>query len=218
MTAPALFLAGFMFIFVLGGLTGVMVALLPFDWQAHDTYFIVAHLHYVLVGGMVFPVFAALYYWLPLVKGQRLSERVAKWAFWLMFGGFNIAFFPMHVTGLLGMPRRVYTYPAEMGWDGLNMASTIGAFVLAAGCCCSWLMPCARCAGPSSRSAIRGMRRPSNGCRPKTTARAASRKCTIRRSAVGPAGPGRTGRSRPALPARHRERRTRDDRHQPGRG
>ncbi|QOL51293.1 cytochrome c oxidase subunit I [Massilia litorea] len=133
MTAPALFLAGFMFIFVLGGLTGVMVALLPFDWQAHDTYFIVAHLHYVLVGGMVFPVFAALYYWLPLIKGQRLSERVAKWAFWLMFGGFNIAFFPMHVTGLLGMPRRVYTYPAGMGWDGLNMASTIGAFMLALG-------------------------------------------------------------------------------------
>jgi cytochrome c oxidase subunit I+III len=133
MTAPALFLAGFMFIFVLGGLTGVMVAVLPFDWQAHDTYFIVAHLHYVLVGGMVVPVFAALYYWLPLIKGRRLSERVAKWAFWLMFGGFNIAFFPMHVTGLLGMPRRVYTYPAEMGWDGLNLASTVGAFVLATG-------------------------------------------------------------------------------------
>jgi cytochrome c oxidase subunit I+III len=82
---------------------------------------------------MVFPVFAALYYWLPLIKGQRLSEPVAKWAFWLMFGGFNIAFFPMHVTGLLGMPRRVYTYPAGMGWDGLNMASTIGAFMLALG-------------------------------------------------------------------------------------
>jgi cytochrome c oxidase subunit I+III len=133
MTSPALFLAGFMFIFVLGGLTGVMVAVLPFDWQAHDTYFIVAHLHYVLVGGMVFPVFAALYYWLPLVKGRQLSERLGKWVFWLMFAGFNIAFFPMHVTGLLGMPRRVYTYPAEMGWDGLNLASTVGAFVLAGG-------------------------------------------------------------------------------------
>ncbi len=132
-STPALFLAGFMFIFVLGGLTGVMVALLPFDWQAHDTYFIVAHLHYVLVGGMVFPVFAALYYWLPLVNGHQMSERVGKWVFWLMFGGFNISFFPMHVTGLLGMPRRVYTYPAEMEWAGLNLASTIGAFVLAAG-------------------------------------------------------------------------------------
>jgi cytochrome c oxidase subunit I+III len=133
MTGPALFLGGFMFIFVLGGLTGVMVALLPFDWQAHDTYFIVAHFHYVLVGGMVFPVFAAMYYWIPLLKGQRLSERLAKWVFWLMFGGFNLAFFPMHITGLLGMPRRVYTYPAEMGWNGLNMLSTVGAFVLAAG-------------------------------------------------------------------------------------
>ncbi|MEN3275125.1 MAG: cytochrome c oxidase subunit [Massilia sp.] len=133
MTSPALFLGGFMFIFVLGGLTGVMVAVLPFDWQAHDTYFIVAHLHYVLVGGMVFPVFAGLYYWLPLIKGQRLSERVGKWVFWLMFGGFNIAFFPMHITGLLGMPRRVYTYQAEMGWDALNMVSTVGAFVFASG-------------------------------------------------------------------------------------
>ena len=133
MNAPALFLGGFMFIFVLGGLTGVMVALLPFDWQVHDTYFIVAHFHYVLIGGMVFPVFAGLYYWIPLIKGQCLSERVARWAFWLMFGGFNLAFFPMHITGLLGMPRRVYTYPAEMEWQVLNMVSTVGAFVFALG-------------------------------------------------------------------------------------
>jgi len=133
MNAPALFLGGFMFIFVLGGLTGVMVALLPFDWQVHDTYFIVAHFHYVLIGGMVFPVFAGLYYWIPLIKGQCLSERVARWAFWLMFGGFNVAFFPMHITGLLGMPRRVYTYPAEMEWQVLNMVSTVGAFVFALG-------------------------------------------------------------------------------------
>ncbi|MCC2973224.1 cytochrome c oxidase subunit I [Massilia sp. IC2-476] len=133
MTSPALFLMGFMFIFVLGGLTGVMVAVIPFDWQAHDTYFIVAHLHYVLIGGMVFPVFAAMYYWLPLVKGQALSERMARWVFWLMFGGFNLAFFPMHITGLYGMPRRVYTYDAQMGWDVLNMLSTVGAFVFAFG-------------------------------------------------------------------------------------
>jgi len=131
--APTLFLLGFMFIFVLGGLTGVMVAVIPFDWQVHDTYFIVAHFHYVLIGGMVFPVFAALYYWLPLINGNRLSERVAKWVFWMMFGGFNLAFFPMHITGLLGMPRRVYTYGADMGWTGLNLVSTIGAFVFAAG-------------------------------------------------------------------------------------
>ena len=133
MTSPALFLMGFMFIFVLGGLTGVMVAVIPFDWQVHDTYFIVAHLHYVLIGGMVFPVFAAMYYWLPLVKGQRMSESLARWVFWMMFGGFNLAFFPMHITGLQGMPRRVYTYDTQLGWDFLNLLSTIGAFVFAFG-------------------------------------------------------------------------------------
>ena len=131
--APALFLMGFMFIFVLGGLTGVMVAVIPFDWQVHDTYFVVAHFHYVLIGGMVFPVFAAMYYWLPLVNGNRLSEPLSRWVFWLMFIGFNLAFFPMHITGLLGMPRRVYTYGPEMGWDGLNMVSTVGAFLFALG-------------------------------------------------------------------------------------
>jgi cytochrome c oxidase subunit I+III len=118
---------------VLGGLTGVMVAVIPFDWQVHDTYFIVAHFHYVLIGGMVFPVFAAIYYWLPLVNGNRLSETLARWVFGLMFTGFNVAFFPMHITGLLGMPRRVYTYAPEMGWSGLNMVSTIGAFLFALG-------------------------------------------------------------------------------------
>jgi cytochrome c oxidase subunit I+III len=102
---PMLFVLGFFFIFVLGGLTGVMVALVPFDWQAHDSYFIVAHLHYVLFGGMVFPLFGAFYYWAPYVGTRPLSERLGKWAFWLMFTGFNVAFFPMHITGLLGMPR-----------------------------------------------------------------------------------------------------------------
>ncbi|MDQ0072281.1 cytochrome c oxidase subunit I+III [Variovorax boronicumulans] len=131
--APTLFLLGFHFIFVLGGLTGVMVAVLPFDWQAHDSYFIVAHLHYVLIGGMVFPVFAGFYYWAPVFNGHRLSERWGRWVFGLMFGGFNLAFFPMHIAGLMGMPRRVYTYPGDLGWNGLNMASTVGAFVLAAG-------------------------------------------------------------------------------------
>ncbi|RZL95952.1 MAG: cytochrome c oxidase subunit I [Variovorax sp.] len=133
LNTPTLFLLGFHFIFVLGGLTGVMVAVLPFDWQAHDSYFIVAHLHYVLIGGMVFPVFAGFYYWAPVFNGHRLSERWGRWAFGLMFGGFNLAFFPMHITGLLGMPRRVYTYPADLGWNALNLLSTVGAFAFALG-------------------------------------------------------------------------------------
>jgi cytochrome c oxidase subunit I+III len=130
---PALFVLGFLFIFTLGGLTGVMVAMVPFDWQVHDTYFVVAHFHYVLFGGMVFPLFAAFYYWAPAFSRRALSERLGTWAFWLMFLGFNIAFLPMHLTGLIGMPRRVYTYPAGLGWETLNLISTMGAFVLAAG-------------------------------------------------------------------------------------
>ena len=133
MQSPTLFLLGFHFIFVLGGLTGVMVAVLPFDWQVHDTYFIVAHLHYVLIGGMVFPVFAGFYYWAPLLNGHRLSEQLARWVFGLMFAGFNLAFFPMHITGLMGMPRRVYTYAGDLGWNGLNLLSTVGAFIFALG-------------------------------------------------------------------------------------
>lgn len=133
LSTPSLFVLGFIFIFTLGGLTGVMVAMVPFDWQAHDTYFVVAHFHYVLIGGMVFPLFAAFYYWTPAFSRHRLSERLGRWTFWLMFLGFNVAFLPMHLTGLLGMPRRIYTYPAELGWGTLNMMSTVGAFVFAAG-------------------------------------------------------------------------------------
>ena len=130
---PTLFVLGFLFTFVVGGLTGVMLAVVPFNWQVHDTYFVVAHLHYVLIGGMVFPLFAALYYWMPYTSRQPLSERVGRWVFGLVFVGFNVAFLPMHVTGLLGMPRRVYTYAPEMGWDALNLVSTLGAFLIAAG-------------------------------------------------------------------------------------
>lgn len=130
---PMLFILGFFFVFVLGGLTGVMVAVIPFDMQVHDTYFIVAHLHYVLFGGMVFPLFAAFYYWTPLVSRRALSERLGRWAFWLMFIGFNVSFFPMHITGLVGMPRRVYTYADSYGWGMLNMVSTVGAYMIAAG-------------------------------------------------------------------------------------
>jgi cytochrome c oxidase subunit I+III len=133
LAAPTWFLLGFFGVFVLGGLTGVMLAVVPFDWQAHDTYFVVAHLHYVVIGGMVFPVFAAIYYWAPMVSGKPLSERMGKWACGLMFVGMNLTFFPMHVSGLLGMPRRVWTYPDGLGWEPWNLASTAGAFVLAAG-------------------------------------------------------------------------------------
>jgi cytochrome c oxidase subunit I+III len=130
---PLLFVAGFLVTFVLGGITGIMVASAPFDLQAHDSYFVVGHLHYVLIGGVAFPLFAAAYYWLPKFTGRLLDERLGKLNFWLMFGGLNLAFFPMHIVGLLGMPRRVYTYPADQGWGVYNLLSTIGAFVLFAG-------------------------------------------------------------------------------------
>jgi len=133
LTVPMLFILGFLFIFVLGGLTGVMLASVPFNLQAHDSYFVVAHLHYVLIGGFVFPMFAGLYYWVPHFTGRMMSETLGKWAFWLMFGGFNLAFFMMHLTGMRGMPRRVAIYPEGLGWDRLNMLSTLGAFILAAG-------------------------------------------------------------------------------------
>ncbi|RZL08258.1 MAG: cytochrome ubiquinol oxidase subunit I, partial [Rubrivivax sp.] len=133
LNTPTLYLLGFFFTFVLGGLTGVMVAILPFDWQVHDTYFIVAHLHYVLIGGVLFPVFGALYYWLPLVNGHRLSERWGRWSFGLVFTGFHVTFFPMHIVGLMGMPRRVYTYQAGLGWDIPNLISSVGSAVLAVG-------------------------------------------------------------------------------------
>lgn len=130
---PFYFVAGFLVTFVLGGITGVMVGAVPFDWQAHDSYFVVAHLHYVLIGGVVFPIFAALYYWLPKYTGRLLDERWGQWNFWFMFVGFHIAFFPQHIVGLLGMPRRYYTYPPDFGWDIYNVISTIGAFIFAVG-------------------------------------------------------------------------------------
>ncbi len=130
---PMLWIIGFLVIFVAGGLTGVMLALVPFDWQVHDTQFVVAHMHYVLIGGMLFPLVAGLYYWLPHFSGRMPSDRLGHWGFWLTFIGFNTTFLIMHLTGLLGMPRRVYTYEAGLGWDLPNLVSSIGGFIMAIG-------------------------------------------------------------------------------------
>jgi len=130
---PMLYLLGFFLVFVLGGLTGVMLAMVPFDWQAHDSYFVVAHLHYVLVGGFIFPMLAGAYYWLPHFTGKARVPRLGEAAFWLILVGFNLTFFLMHLTGLLGMPRRIYTYTAEMGWTWLNLLSSVGSFILTIG-------------------------------------------------------------------------------------
>ncbi|HKH73187.1 MAG TPA: cytochrome c oxidase subunit I [Vicinamibacterales bacterium] len=130
---PMLFVLGFVAIFVLGGLSGVTLAAVPFDLQVHDTYYVVAHFHYVLLGGAVFPLIGGIYFWFPKMTGRMMSERLGVVNFWLLFIGFNVTFFPMHILGFQGMPRRIYTYPAEMGWGTLNLVSTAGALLLLAG-------------------------------------------------------------------------------------
>ncbi|MBU8975869.1 MULTISPECIES: cytochrome c oxidase subunit I [unclassified Lysobacter] len=130
---PMLYIFGFFFVFVMGGLTGVMLAVVPFDWQAHDTYFVVAHMHYVVGGALAFPMLAGLYYWLPLLTGRAAVGRLSVVAFWIIFIGFNLTFFLMHLTGLLGMPRRIYTYHGFEGWNGLNLLSSLGGFVMTIG-------------------------------------------------------------------------------------
>jgi cytochrome c oxidase subunit 1 len=130
---PMLFALGFIGVFTIGGLSGIFVAAYPFDWQVTDTYFVVAHLHYVLFGGSLFGVFAALSYWWPKMFGRMLSERLGKISFWLIFAGMNLTFFPMHMLGLLGMPRRVYTYSHGGLWEWYNLTSTIGSGVMTLG-------------------------------------------------------------------------------------
>jgi cytochrome c oxidase subunit I+III len=130
-TSALLFVVGFFFIFIIGGLTGIMLASVSLDSQLHDSYFVVAHLHYVLIGGSVFPLFGGFYYWFPKFTGRLLSERLGRWNFWLFFIGFNVTFFPMHVLGLDGMTRRIYTYDAASGWGTLSLLATAGALVIA---------------------------------------------------------------------------------------
>jgi cytochrome c oxidase subunit 1 len=132
-TTALWFAFGFIAMFLMGGLSGIMHASPPVDMQQQDSYFVVAHLHYVLVGGSLFGLFAGIYYWWPKMTGRMLSERAGRWNFWLMFLGFNVTFFPMHFLGLMGMPRRIYTYAPGLGWDLWNLVATIGAFILAVG-------------------------------------------------------------------------------------
>ncbi len=132
-TTAFLFFASTIILFVIGGVSGFMTASVPVDWQLTDTYFVVAHLHYVLIGINVFPVVGGVYFWFPKMTGRLLDERLGRWNFWWMFIGFNIAFLPMHLTGLLGMPRRVYTYGPDLGWNSLNLLTSVGAFIFAIG-------------------------------------------------------------------------------------
>jgi cytochrome c oxidase subunit I+III len=130
---PLLWIIGFIVFFIIGGLSGIMFAAIPFDQQLTDTYFVVAHFHFIIFGAAVFPLLGGLYYWFPKVTGRMYHEGVGQLSFWLSFVGSALTFFPMHIVGLLGMPRRQYTYPAHMGWDSYNLTETIGAYILAAG-------------------------------------------------------------------------------------
>jgi len=127
-----LFCTAFLFQFLCAGLTGIMLGVVPLDWQLTDSYFVVAHFHFVLVGAILFNIFAAIYYWFPKATGRMLSERLGRWHFWLLVIGFNLTFVTLHFAGILGMPRRIYTYPADRGWDLLNLVATLGVPLQAA--------------------------------------------------------------------------------------
>lgn len=132
-TTSMMLAVAFLLLFTIGGISGVTFAIVPIDWQMTDTYYVVAHFHYVLFGGTLFAILAGVYYWFPKMTGKLLSEKWGKWNFWLMFVGFNLTFFVQHILGIEGMTRRVYTYPDFPGWGTMNLISTIGAFVLALG-------------------------------------------------------------------------------------
>jgi cytochrome c oxidase subunit 1 len=128
---PMLFSIAFVFQFVIAGLTGIMLSISPWNWQTHNSYFVVAHFHYVLVGAIVFMIFAAIYYWYPKMTGRMLDERLGKWHFWLMVIGFHLTFDVMHIPGLLGMPRQIFTYEPDRGWTLLNQIVSVGGFIQA---------------------------------------------------------------------------------------
>ena len=130
--SPMLFCAGFLSMFLIGGLTGIMLGAAPFDFQLQDSYFLIGHFHFVLIGGTLFGVFAGFHYWFPKVTGRMLSERLARWQFWLLYVGFFFTFGPMHILGVLAMPRRIYTYDADRGWEFWNQLTTVGAIIQAA--------------------------------------------------------------------------------------
>jgi cytochrome c oxidase subunit 1 len=133
MKTPLYFAVGFLATFVVGGISGVILAIFPVDWQLHDSYYVVAHIHYVLFGGSVFGIFAGLYYWFPKMTGRMLSEPIGKASFWLMFVGMQLTFLIQHSLGMSGMPRRIYSYPAQAGWEGMNIVSTVGSYLLGVG-------------------------------------------------------------------------------------
>jgi cytochrome c oxidase subunit 1 len=130
---PMLYALGFVSVFTIGGLSGIFLAAFPIDWQVHDTYYVVAHFHYVLFGGSVLAILGGLHYWWPKFFGRMLNERIGKWTFWFVFVGFNVTFFPQHLIGLLGMPRRVYTYTDRGLIEDYNLVSTIGSWIMAVG-------------------------------------------------------------------------------------
>jgi cytochrome c oxidase subunit I len=130
-SVPMCFSLAFLFQFLIAGLTGIMLSVAPFNWQLHNSYFVVAHFHYVIVGAIVFMVFAGLYYWYPKVTGRMFDERLGRWHFWLFLIGYHVTFDVMHIPGILGMPRQIYTYEADRGWGTLNLVISIGAFIQA---------------------------------------------------------------------------------------
>jgi cytochrome c oxidase subunit 1 len=148
---PLLFCIAFLLQFLLAGLTGIMLAVTPFDWQLHDSYFVVAHFHFTLVGGLVFGLFAGMYYWFPKVSGKMLNPTLGKWHFWLFCIGFNMTFITLHFAGFLGMPRRIYTYYPGRGWDTLNLIATLGVIPQAAGILCFlWNVVWSSCKGAAA--------------------------------------------------------------------